>query len=194
MSRNLYVLTEEDMIQIYKTATTTRDRFIAYLLFETGIRLSECAALYHEDILWNHIHKSHTIQLRDRGRLQNGGFLKTGERTLTISSSLFRVYEDYTKVLRQHEQAITGHIFVNVRGKREGEPMTLKGLQTLVKKWQREMDFPLSACTFRYSHGCRYYDETGSIEAVHERMGHESVDVSIERYITFRHEDIKLVK
>jgi len=192
MSRNLYVLTEEDMIQIYKTATTTRDRLIAYLLYETGIRLSECAALYHEDISWNHVQRSHSLQLKDRGRLQNGGYLKTGERTLSISSSLFRVYEEYTMVLQQHGQVITGHIFVNVRGKRTGEPMTLKGLQTLIKKWQRATDFPLSACILRYSHGCRYYDETGNIKAVQERMGHDSIDVSIERYITNRNEDIML--
>ena len=193
MSRNLYVLTDKDMIQIYKTATTTRDRLIAYLLYETGLRLSECAALYHEDISWNHRQQSHSIRLRDRGRLQNGGYLKTGERTLSISSSLFRVYEDYTSVIRQHGQAISGHVFVNVRGQRAGEPMTLNGLQTLIKKWQRETDFPLSACTFRYSHGCHYYDKIGNIEAVQERMGHESIDISIERYITFRNEDVEFV-
>jgi len=191
--RHSYVLTHEDMRKIYGIATSSRDKFIAYLLYETGLRLSECAALFQEDVVRDYMYQGHYIQLRDRGKLSNGGYLKTGERKIYISSSLYNVYDDYmydkTDFTEDHP-----FLLINLRGKRAGQPMSMLSLQKLISRWQTQTGIPLTASIFRYTHGCTYYNATKDINLVHERLGHENLKISIERYISPRNNQSIMVK
>ena len=180
--RCCYVLTQNDMKTLYALATSSRDKFIACLLYETGLRLPDCASLFPEDIVRDYTYRGYYIQLRNRGKLSNGGYLKTGERTISISPLLYRVYKDY---LKDRETYIPNHsyLFINLRGKRAGHPMSLTSLQKLIQRWQAHTGLPITASIFRYTHGCVYYDTTQNIELVHQRLGHTNIETSLERYI-----------
>ena len=47
-----------------------------------------------EDFVFDH-KKGHRIRLTDRGELENGAKLKTGERELFVSQGLMDLYDDY---------------------------------------------------------------------------------------------------
>lgn len=77
-------LTKEQVQQVLEATTNIRDRFLIQLLFETGLRIGEALALFMEDFVFDH-GKGHRIRLVDRGELENGAMLKTGEREIYVS-------------------------------------------------------------------------------------------------------------
>lgn len=54
----MIISTEDQFLQLSNACTNYRDRFLVYLLFETGLRIGQALALRHEDIIaWsNEIH------------------------------------------------------------------------------------------------------------------------------------------
>ena len=74
------------MQQVLNATTNIRDTFLIQLLFETGLRIGEVLSLFIEDFIFDHA-KGHRIRLVDRGELENGAKLKTGEREIFVSQS-----------------------------------------------------------------------------------------------------------
>lgn len=92
--RKLKVLTKEEIEIIYNATTNIRDEFLIKLLFETGLRIGQALSPFIEDIIYDH-NKGHRIKLVDRGELENGAKLKTGEREIHISQELIDLFDDY---------------------------------------------------------------------------------------------------
>lgn len=65
-----------------------RDRLLIQTLYETGLRIGELLSLFIEDFVFDH-KGGHRIKLVDRGELENGAKLKTSEREIYVSQSLW---------------------------------------------------------------------------------------------------------
>lgn len=87
-------LTKEDVRELIKATSNIRDMLLLQTLFETGLRIGELLSLYLEDFVFDH-KNGHRIRLVDRGELENGARLKTGEREIYVSQELMDLYDDY---------------------------------------------------------------------------------------------------
>ena len=85
--KRIQTLTKEQVQQVIAATTNIRDTFLIQLLFETGLRIGEALSLFMEDFKFDH-RKGHRIRLTDRGELENGAKLKTGEREIFVSQAL----------------------------------------------------------------------------------------------------------
>lgn len=92
--RKIKTLTKEDVRELIKATSNIRDMLLLQTLFETGLRIGELLSLYLEDFVFDH-KNGHRIRLVDRGELENGARLKTGEREIYVSQELMDLYDDY---------------------------------------------------------------------------------------------------
>jgi integrase/recombinase XerD len=81
----IQVLTKDEVRKMIEATTNIRDRLLIQVLFETGLRMGEVLSLFMEDFVFDH-KNGHRIHLVDRGELENGAKLKTGEREIYVSS------------------------------------------------------------------------------------------------------------
>ena len=114
--KEVETLSKEQVQQVIEATTNIRDSFLIQLLFETGLRIGEVLSLILEDFKFDH-GKGHRIRLTDRGELENGAKLKTGEREIFVSQALMDLYDDYLYEVIDELDFDTNFVFVKLRGK-----------------------------------------------------------------------------
>ncbi|BCD26435.1 hypothetical protein BC30090_p1065 (plasmid) [Bacillus cereus] len=92
-------------------------------------------SLFMEDFIFDY--KGHKIRLTDRGELENGAKLKTGERMIFISQSLMDLYDDYQYEVIDELDIDTNFVFVKLRGENKGRPMTYGDVESLFKRLRK---------------------------------------------------------
>ncbi|SDX73397.1 MULTISPECIES: tyrosine-type recombinase/integrase [Bacillaceae] len=185
------VFTKEQVNEIYKSTTNLRDRFIVRLLFESGFRIGEVLSLFLEDFQFDAVQRKHKIQLKNKGELPNGGKLKTGERKIDISQGLMDLYDDYLYEVLDEYNPDHNFVFVKVRGKNAGEPLTYSDVYATFKEIERKTGIYITPHLFRHTHGTIFYLQTKNIKAVQERLGHAQIQTTIDLYVHPSEDDIR---
>jgi len=188
--KKVETLTKEQVQQVVEATTNIRDRFLIQLLFETGLRIGEALALFMEDFIFDHS-KGHRIRLVDRGELENGAMLKTGEREIYVSQSLMDVYDDYLYEVLDELELDTNFVFVKLRGKDVGKPMEYWNVESLFKRLKQKTGINLHPYLFRHTHATIYYQKTKDIKQVQERLGHAQIQTTMNLYLHPSDEDIR---
>lgn len=183
-------LTKEQVQQVLQATTNIRDRFLIQLLFETGLRIGEALALFMEDFVYDH-GKGHRIRLVDRGELENGAMLKTGEREIYVSQSLMDLYDDYLYEVIDELDLDSNFVFVKLRGKDVGKPMEYWNVESLFKRLKKKTGINLHPHLFRHTHATIYYQKTKDIKQVQERLGHSQIQTTMNLYLHPSDEDIR---
>lgn len=185
------VLTKQEVEIIYHATTNIRDRFLVRLLFESGLRIGECLALFLEDFQFDSKHRKHKIQLTDRGALPNGGKLKTGERGLDISQGLMDLYDDYLYEVIDEFNPDHNFILVKLRGKNPGQPMTYSDVYATFNELEKKTGIYITPHIFRHTHATFYYLQTKNIKLVQERLSHAQIQTTIDLYVHPSEEEIR---
>ncbi|UOQ91847.1 site-specific integrase [Halobacillus shinanisalinarum] len=188
--KRIQTLTKEQVQQLLTATTNIRDTFLVQLLFETGLRIGEALSLFMEDFKFDH-GKGHRIRLTDRGELENGARLKTGEREIFISQSLMDLYDDYLYEVIDELDMDTNFVFVKLRGKNVGKPMTYSEVEALFKRLRKKTGIDVHPHLFRHTHATMYYQETKDIKQVQERLGHSQIQTTMNLYLYPSDEDIR---
>lgn len=188
--RKLKVLTKEKIEIIYNATTNIRDEFLIKLLFETGLRIGEVLSLFIEDIIYDH-NKGHRINLVDRGELENGAKLKTGEREIHISQELIDLFDDYAYNVLDELEIDTNFIFVKLKGKNKGQPLDYQTVSALFKTLKKKTGIDVHPHLLRHTHATIYYQSTKDIKQVQERLGHSQIQTTMNLYLHPSDEDIR---
>lgn len=188
--RKLKVLTKEEIEIIYNTTTNIRDEFLIKLLFETGLRIGEALSLFIEDIIYDH-NKGHRIKLVDRGELENGAKLKTGEREIHISQELIDLFDDYAYDVLDELEIDTNFIFVKLKGENKGQPLEYQSVSALFKTFKKKTGIDIHPHLLRHTHATIYYQATKDIKQVQERLGHSQIQTTMNLYLHPSDEDIR---
>jgi len=188
--KKVVLLTKEQVQQVLEATTNIRDRFLIQLLFETGLRIGEALALFLEDFIFDH-QKGHRIRLVDRGELENGAMLKTGERELYVSQSLMDLYDDYLYEVIEELELDSNFVFVKLRGIDVGKPMEYWNVASLFKRLKMKTGINLHPHLFRHTHATIYYQKTKDIKQVQERLGHSQIQTTMNLYLHPSDEDIR---
>lgn len=133
----IQTLTKEQVQQVFAATTNIRDTFLIQLLFETELRIGEDLSLFLEDFKFDH-GKGHRIRLTDRGELENGAKMKTGEREIFVSQALIDLYDDYLYEVIDELDVNTNFAFVKLRGENTGKPMTYTNAEALFKRLRQK--------------------------------------------------------
>jgi integrase len=188
--RKLKVLTKEEIEIVYNATTNIRDEFLIKLLFETGLRIGEALSLFIEDVIHSH-DKGHRIRLVDRGELQNGARLKTGEREIYISQELVDLFDDYAYDILDELEIDTNFLFVKLRGENKGEPLEYQDVSALFKTLKKKTGIDVHPHLLRHTHATMYYRATKDIKQVQERLGHSQIQTTMNMYVHPSDEDIR---
>ncbi|PEY32173.1 MULTISPECIES: tyrosine-type recombinase/integrase [Bacillus cereus group] len=187
--KRINTLTKDDVKRIILETTNIRDSFLIQLLFETGLRIGEVLSLFMEDFIFDY--KGHKIRLTDRGELENGAKLKTGERMIFISQSLMDLYDDYQYEVIDELDIDTNFVFVKLRGENKGRPMTYGDVESLFKRLRKKTGLAVHPHLFRHTHATLYYQETKDIKQVQERLGHTNIQTTMNLYLHPSDEEIR---
>jgi integrase/recombinase XerD len=188
--KNVEILSKEQVQQVLNATTNIRDRFLIQVLFETGLRIGEVLSLYLEDFKFDH--RGHRISLKDRGELENGAMLKTGERGIYVSQALMDLFDDYLYEVLDELDFRSNFVFVILRGENIGKPLTLTAVEALFKRLREKTGIrKLHPHLFRHTHATMYYQETKDIKQVQERLGHSQIQTTMNLYLHLSEEDIR---
>ncbi len=188
--RKIQILKKEQVQQILAATTNIRDTFLIQLLFETGLRIGEALSLFLEDFQFD-FGKGHRIRLTDRGKLENGAKLKTGEREIFVSQALMDLYDDYLYEVDDELNIDTNFVFVKLRGENKGKPMTYSDVEALFKRLRQKTGIDVHPHLFRHTHATMYYQETKDIKQVQERLGHSHIQTTMNLYLHPSDEEIR---
>lgn len=73
----------------------------------------------------------------DRGELENGAKLKTGEREIFVSQTLMDLYDDYLYEVADELNLVANFVFIKIRGKNIGKPMNYSDVESLFKRLRK---------------------------------------------------------
>lgn len=188
----LKVLTKDEVIMVYKSTTNIRDKFLIKLLFETGLRIGEALSLWVEDFIYDNTNSNgHKVKLVDRGELENGAKLKTGERDIFISKELMDLFDDYEYEVLDELDVDTNFVFVKLKGENKGKPMDYDDVSALFKKLKNKTNLNVYAHLFRHTSLTAFYQSTKDIKATQERAGHAQLQTTMNLYVHPSDEDIR---
>ncbi len=176
------------MEQLIAACQSERDQLLLLLLFESGMRIGECLALYLEDIDI----VRYQLHIRDRGELVNGAEIKTpsAERTLDVSAELIYRIMDY--VASAHSETVTtNHLFIKHHGAHSGEPLTYADVHALFQRLQKKTDIAASAHLFRHTLLTRLAKAGWAPEHLRERAGHASFQHTYQLYVHSSPDDLR---
>ena len=144
-----------------------RDRSILEVLYSTGMRVSEVAALNMEDVDF----LGEIIHIRGKGKK---------ERIAPIGSSALQAiqnYIEYRNKRMQHDSDFDGKVlFANKHGKR----LSVRSIRRKMDKYLAEagLDPAISPHTLRHSFATHMLNNGADLRSVQELLGHQSLSTT----------------
>lgn len=189
--KRLTVLLKDEVQQLIETTKNIRDKLLIQLLFETGLRIGEVLSLFLEDFIFDHS-KGHRILLVDRGELENGAKLKTGEREIYVSQELMDLYDDYLYEVLDELELDTNFVFIKIRGANVGKPMNYQDVSSLFKRLRKKTGMPkIHPHLLRHTHATMFYKQTNDLKQVQERLGHAHIQTTANLYLHPSEDEIR---
>lgn len=179
-------LTQSQVIQLIDACENIRDKFLIQLLYETGMRIGQALGLRHEDIIsWDN-----EIQIVPRLNNINGARAKTNQvNRLTVSMELMGLYTEY--LVQELNDIDSDYVFVNLFQGEIGKPMNYSSVLSLFKRLSKKVEFDIHAHMLRHTHATELIRNGMGLEWVQKRLGHASVQTTIDTYTHLSHEDLK---
>ena len=168
-------LSVEQVQRFWRSFRTARDLAIVGLLLLNGLRSCEMLALELEDLLLSE------AQMRVRGK---GGKV----RMMPLPPETIRLLDCYLKTERPLTN--TARVFVSLKGKARGQPMTKAGLRSLFRH-HRALSTIRKANPHRFRHtfGSDMIRAGVSLPALQRLMGHANIETTL-LYIQISPQDV----
>ena len=167
-------VTQTQFMQLSDACTNYRDKFLLWLLYETGIRIGQALALRHDDVIcWdNEIHIKYRTDNLNKVR---GKSLKPN--VVQVSTTVMSLYGDYVSTLDQNR--LTEYVFINFTDYKPLEYSLVKKLFTTLSK---KCGFYVRPHMLRHSHASDLLKAGWEMALIQKRLGHASVQTTIDTY------------
>lgn len=182
-------LSKQQVETLIEACTNVRDKFLLYLLYESGMRIGEALSLHLSDI----VSGTRKLHIVDRGELVNGAEIKTvcSPRTIDCSQELINLYSDY--ILECHtEEVDTNFVFIKLSGKDKHQPMTYTTIDGVFRTLEKKTGIQVNPHMFRHTSLTELW-KTGEMrpEMLQKRSGHKHVQTLIDIYVNIDEEDVR---
>ena len=155
-------ITIEETLKLLATPENSRDKVILYLLYGTGMRVSELSNLNIDQ-----------INLSDKIIHVVGG--KGGkDRIIPLPNGIITILEDYIKT----RKTTTDSAFIL---NRSGQRLTPRSIQRIVKKYKKAanlQDKTLTPHTLRHAFATHLLSNAVDIRVIQELLGHASLSTT----------------
>ncbi len=181
------VLTREQVEQLIDACHCIRDKLLVCLLYETGMRIGQALGLRHEDVRsWDN-----EIQIVPRNDNANGARAKTKETyTIHVSKSLMSLYSEYLTT-EYPEDIDSDYLFINIWEGKVGYPLTYSTIQALFRRLSKAAAIEVTPHLLRHTHATELIRNGMPMSYVQKRLGHSSIQTTINTYVHLQDEDIK---
>jgi integrase/recombinase XerD len=181
-------LTREQVEQLIESCHRLRDKFLICLMYETGMRIGEALGLRHEDIRSQGTNEIHVIPRSDN---VNSSRAKSGaQRTLHVSKELLKVYSSY--LIEEYPEDIDcDYVFVNCWDGKIGQPMQYSSAIGLFRRLKKKTGIEVNPHLLRHTHATEMILNGMSMAMVQKRLGHASIQTTIDTYTHLSDEDLK---
>ncbi|MBL1178657.1 tyrosine-type recombinase/integrase [Pantanalinema sp. GBBB05] len=183
-------LTQEQVEQVIAACKRSRDKFLVCLLHESGMRIGQALGLRHEDIQsWDN-----QIQIIPRNDNINGVRSKSKDTNIIhVSKELMGLYSQYLEkeFMDILENSFSDYVFVNLWEGEIGAPMTYSAVMDLFNRLKRKTGIDIHPHMFRHTHATDLIREGMEMAYVQKRLGHASIQTTIDTYVHVTNEDMK---
>jgi integrase/recombinase XerD len=181
-------LTTEQIKQLVKACSRQRDKFLICLLHESGVRIGEALGLRHEDI---HTGGSNEIHIIPRDNNANGARAKSSSsRVVHVSKELMTLYSDYL-INEYPENVDSDYVFINIWDGQVGSPIAYPTVASLFSRLEKKTGIDARPHLFRHTHATNLIRDGWDMAHVQKRLGHASVQTTINTYTHLTDEDLK---
>ena len=158
-------LSVEQVQRFWRSFRTARDIAIVGLLLLNGLRSCEVLSLELEDLLLNE------AQVRVRGK-------GAKVRMMPLPPETIRLLDCYLKTERPLTN--TARVFVSLKGKARGKPMTKEGLRSLFRHHRAATSVgKANPHRFRHTFGSDMIRAGVSLPALQRLMGHANIETTL---------------
>jgi integrase/recombinase XerD len=180
----------EQASQLVAACQNIRDKFLLCLLQETGMRIGQALGLRHEDIQsWDNL-----IKICPRKNNANGARSKSLEPLdLHVTKKLMTLYTEYVgELMDVLGDNLSDYVFVNLWDGKIGAPMSYSNVMDLFLRLKRKTGIAITPHMLRHSHATDLIREGMSMAYVQKRLGHASIQTTINTYVHVTNEDMKV--
>ena len=163
--RVIQPLTAEQVAQFWASFRTFRDLAVVGLMLLDGLRSCEILALQLEDMRL----ADALLHVLGKGRKQ---------RTLPLPGEILEVLQSYLRL----ERPLTNspYLFVSLKGRRRGQPMTPAGLRSLFRHHRLRSEVrTANPHRFRHTFGADMVRAGISLPALQHLMGHSQIHTTL---------------
>ncbi|BAY29191.1 integrase family protein [Nostoc carneum NIES-2107] len=189
--RHPKTVSTEQVRQLINSCNRIRDKFLICLLHESGMRIGQLLGLRHEDIQsWDNV-----IKIVPRDNNANGARAKTASSyNVDVSKELMGLYSKY---LQDEFMEILGddlsdYVFVNLWDGKIGSPMSYSNVMDLFNRLKRKTGIAIHPHMLRHTHATELIRERMEMAYVQKRLGHASIQTTIDTYVHVNNEDMKI--
>lgn len=181
------ILTPEQVKQLISACKRLRDKFLIYLLYESGMRIGQALGLRHQDIhSWDK-----EIEIIPRTDNTNGVRAKSKDTYIVhVSKDLMAVYADYL-INEYPEDLESDYVFVNIWEGEKGNPLTYSSVAALFRRLEKKTGINARPHLFRHTHATELIRQGWDMAQVQKRLGHTSVQTTINTYTHLTDNDLK---
>lgn len=160
----LYVF-ESKLIELLRTdigkdkRLVVRNRLIIYLLFDSGVRVSELVNIKVKDVDFN----ERSIKVFGKGSKDRYVFFST--LTLEIFNEWMKYYKEISK---------SEYVFINYNGER----MTARSVEKIVKSAGQKIGIDLHPHMLRHTFATDLLNKGADLRMIQELLGHENLDTT----------------
>jgi integrase/recombinase XerD len=180
------ILTRDQVQSLMNACHHLRDRFLAYLMYETGMRIGQVLGLRHADIrYWED-----TVYVIPRTDNENQARAKTKESYgIPTDKSVMRLYTDYLSL--EYGDYNSDHVFINLWEDPLGAPMTYGSVITLFHRLSKKTGFHATPHMLRHSYATEKIKRGVPIAVVSKLLGHSSTLTTSKLYSHLTIDDLR---
>jgi integrase/recombinase XerD len=168
-------LSAEEVLRFWKSFRTYRDISIVTLMLADGLRSREVLALHCSDLVLSQA----CLRVSGKGNK---------ERILPLSEETLETINQYVHVERPITNASS--LFVSLKGRRRGQPMTPAGLRSLFRHHRKKTGIAqANPHRFRHTFGADMVRAGVSLPALMHLMGHANIQTTL-LYTELSREDV----
>jgi len=173
--RVIVPLAAEEVARFWRSFRTFRDLALVGLMLLDGLRSCEILALQLEDLQLADAH----LRVLGKGSKQ---------RVLPLPGEILETFQNYLRL----ERPLTNspYLFVSLKGRRRGQPMTSAGLRSLFRHHRLGGHTPrANPHRLRHTFGADMVRAGISLPALQHLMGHASIQTTM-RYVLLAPQDV----
>jgi site-specific recombinase XerD len=168
-------LSSEDVSRFWTTFRTFRDLGVVALMLFNGLRSQETIEIQLEDLSFVEA----LLRVRGKGKR---------ERMVPLAEETIQTIQRYLSLERPDSNS--SHLFVSLKGRQRGKPMTITGLRSLFRYHRRCSEVPqANPHRFRHTFGSDMVRAGISLPALMRLMGHSDIHTTM-RYVELSRHDV----